>query len=84
MTSSSRRASFSLMIKETGGRRAVGHAFGHKSGQTGGSSPFHGRRPSLKQISMNISGNTNLLQVWDESAHFLNLFAELKKKVVYL
>ena len=40
------------MIKETGGRRAVGHAFGHKSGQTGGSSPFHGRRPSLKQISM--------------------------------
>nr|DAP50474.1 MAG TPA: hypothetical protein [Caudoviricetes sp.] len=40
------------MIKETGGRKAVGHAFGHKSGQTGGSSPFHGRRPSLKQISM--------------------------------
>ena len=31
---------------------AVGHAFGHKSGQTGGSSPFHGRRPPLKQISM--------------------------------
>lgn len=31
---------------------AVGHAFGHKSRQTGGSSPFHGRRPSLKQISM--------------------------------
>lgn len=34
------------------GRRAVGHAFGHKSGQTGGSSPFHGRRPPLKQISI--------------------------------
>lgn len=31
---------------------AVGHAFGHKSGQTGGSSPFHGRRPPLKQISI--------------------------------
>lgn len=31
---------------------AVGHAFGHKSRQTGGSSPFHGRRPPLKQISM--------------------------------
>lgn len=31
---------------------AVGHAFGHKSWQTGGSSPFHGRRPPLKQISM--------------------------------
>ena len=31
---------------------AVGHAFGHKSGQTGGSSLFHGRRPPLKQISM--------------------------------
>ena len=31
---------------------AVGHAFGHKSGQTGGSSPFHGRRPPLKQIYM--------------------------------
>ena len=31
---------------------AVGHAFVHKSGQTGGSSPFHGRRPPLKQISM--------------------------------
>lgn len=31
---------------------AVGHAFGHKSGQTGGSSPFHGRRLPLKQISM--------------------------------
>lgn len=31
---------------------AVGHAFGHKSGQTGGSSPFHGRRPPLKHISM--------------------------------
>lgn len=31
---------------------AVGHAFGHKSGQTGGSSPFHGRRPPLKQNSM--------------------------------
>ena len=31
---------------------AVGHAFWHKSGQTGGSSPFHGRRPPLKQISM--------------------------------
>ena len=40
------------MIKDTGGRRAVGHAFGHKSGQTGGSSPFHGRRPPLKHISM--------------------------------
>ena len=31
---------------------AVGHAFGHKSGKTGGSSPFHGRRPPSKQISM--------------------------------
>ena len=40
------------MIKETGGRKAVGHAFCHKSGQTGGSSPFHCRRPPLKQISM--------------------------------
>ena len=40
------------MINDTGGRRAVGHAFGHKSGQTGGSSPFHGRRPPLKRISM--------------------------------
>ena len=30
----------------------MGHAFVHKSGQTGGSSPFHGRRPPLKQISM--------------------------------
>ena len=30
----------------------MGHAFGHKSGQTGGSSTFHGRRPPLKQISM--------------------------------
>ena len=30
----------------------MGHAFGHKSRQTGGSSPFHGRRPPLKQISM--------------------------------
>ena len=30
----------------------MGHAFGHKSGQTGGSSPFHGRRPPSKQISM--------------------------------
>ena len=40
------------MIKETGGRKAVGHAFGHKSRQTGGSSPFHCRRPTLKQISM--------------------------------
>ena len=40
------------MINDTGGRRAVGHAFGHKSGQTGGSSPFHGRRPPSKQISM--------------------------------
>ena len=40
------------MIKETGGRKAVGHAFWHKSRQTGGSSPFHGRRPPLKQISM--------------------------------
>ena len=40
------------MIKETGGRKAVGHAFGHKSRQTGGSSPFHGRRPPLKHISM--------------------------------
>lgn len=30
----------------------MGHAFGHKSGQTGGSSPFHGRRSPLKQISM--------------------------------
>ena len=40
------------MIDDTGGRKAVGHAFGYKSGQTGGSSPFHGRRPPLKQISM--------------------------------
>ena len=40
------------MIKETGGRKAVGHAFWHKSRQTGGSSPFHCRRPPLKQISM--------------------------------
>lgn len=40
------------MINDTGGRRAVGHAFGHKSRQTGGSSPFHGRRPPLKHISM--------------------------------
>lgn len=40
------------MINDTGGRKAVGHAFGHKSRQTGGSSPFHGRRPHLKQISM--------------------------------
>ena len=40
------------MIKETGCRKAVGHAFGHKSRQTGGSSPFHCRRPPLKQISM--------------------------------
>ena len=40
------------MIDDTGGRMAVGHAFGHKSWQTGGSSPFHGRRPPLKQISM--------------------------------
>lgn len=40
------------MINDTGGRRAVGHAFGHKSGQTGGSSPFHGRWPPLKHISM--------------------------------
>ena len=40
------------MIKETGGRKAVGHSFGHKSRQTGGSSPFHCRRPPLKQISM--------------------------------
>ena len=40
------------MINDTGGRMAVGHAFGHKSGQTGGSSPFHGRRPPSKQISM--------------------------------
>ena len=40
------------MIKETGGRKAVGHAFWHKSRKTGGSSPFHGRRPPLKQISM--------------------------------
>lgn len=31
---------------------AVGHAFGHKSGKTGGSSPFHGRRPPLKHISI--------------------------------
>ena len=30
----------------------MGHTFGHKSRQTGGSSPFHGRRPPLKQISM--------------------------------
>ena len=30
----------------------MGHTFGYKSGQTGGSSPFHGRRPSLKRISM--------------------------------
>ena len=50
--SSSLRASFSLMINDTGGRRAVGHAFGYKSRQTGGSSPFHGRRSPLKQISM--------------------------------
>ena len=28
------------------------HAFWHKYGQTGGSSPFHGRRPPLKQIYM--------------------------------
>lgn len=40
------------MINDTGGSKAVGHAFGHKSRQTGGSSPFHGRRPPLKQISM--------------------------------
>lgn len=40
------------MINDTGGRMAVGHAFVHKSGQTGGSSPFHGRRPPLKKISM--------------------------------
>lgn len=40
------------MINDTGGRKAVGHAFWHKSGQTGGSSPFHGRRPPLKQIFM--------------------------------
>ena len=40
------------MIKETGGRKAVGHAFWHKSRQTGGSSPFHGQQPPLKQISM--------------------------------
>ena len=40
------------MIDDTGGRKAVGHAFWHKSRQTGGSSPFHGRRPPLKQISM--------------------------------
>lgn len=40
------------MIKEAGDRKAVGHAFWHKSGQTGGSSPFHGRRPPSKQISM--------------------------------
>ena len=40
------------MIKDTGGRRAVGHSFWHKSGQTGGSSPFHGRWPPLKHISM--------------------------------
>lgn len=30
----------------------MGHAFGYKSGQTGGSSPSHGRRPPLKQNSM--------------------------------
>nr|DAH46955.1 MAG TPA: hypothetical protein [Caudoviricetes sp.] len=30
----------------------MGHTFGYKSGQTGGSSPFHGRRPPLKQIYM--------------------------------
>lgn len=30
----------------------MGHAFGYKSRQTGGSSPFHGRRSPLKQISM--------------------------------
>ena len=30
----------------------MGHTFGYKSRQTGGSSPFHGRRPPLKQISM--------------------------------
>lgn len=30
----------------------MGHAFGHKSGQTGGSGPFHGRWPPLKHISM--------------------------------
>ena len=40
------------MINDTGGRMAVGHAFWHKSWQTGGSSPFHGRRPPLKHISM--------------------------------
>ena len=49
---SSLRASFSLMINDTGGRRAVRHAFGNKSRQTGGSSPFHGRRSPLKQNSM--------------------------------
>ena len=31
---------------------AVRHAFGNKSRQTGGSSPFHGRRSPLKQNSM--------------------------------
>ena len=40
------------MINDTGGRMEVGHAFWHKSWQTGGSSPFHGRRPPLKHISM--------------------------------
>ena len=40
------------MINDTGGRKAVGHAFGNKSRQTGGSSPFNGRRPPSKQISM--------------------------------
>ena len=37
------------MIKKTGGRKAVGHAFWHKSRQTGGSRPFHGRTPPVKQ-----------------------------------
>ena len=40
------------MINDTGCRKAVGHAFWNKSRQTGGSSPFHCRRPPLKQISM--------------------------------
>lgn len=31
---------------------AVGHAFWYKSRQTGGSSPFHGRRSQLKLNSM--------------------------------
>lgn len=44
--------SFRQTINDTGVRMAVRHAFGHKSGQTEGSSPFHGRRAPLKQIFM--------------------------------